>query len=97
MSKAKFRVGDYVKKETLLYQDENESISNPEKRYKSEMRYYLILKVFEDNYGLQYRCQRFIDGVAENYTTTINAKLLEDGGEIVTHIDFSAIENGQKG
>ena len=97
MSKAKFRVGDYVAKEFQVNQIENESVHNIEENIVPEMQYYLILKVFEDNYGLQYRCQRFIDGVAENYTTTINAKLLEDGGEIVAHIDFSPIESGQKG
>jgi len=97
MSKAKFRVGDYVAKEFQVYQIENESVHNIEESIVPEMQYYLILKVFEDNYGLQYRCQRFIDNVAENYTTTINAKLLENGGKIVAHIDFSPIENGQKG
>lgn len=85
----KFKPGDYICKKWVF-----KSVSD---QYEPEDRYYLILKVFEDAYGYQYRCQRFTDGVADNYTAVINAKLLEDGGKLIAHIDFSQIQKQAEG
>ena len=84
MSKAKFKVGDYILVDMPLYDEGG---------YRSEVRYYFILRVIEDtHYGLQYRCLRFVDGVAVDYTTTVGASLLDKKGKIIAHIDLTPIE-----